>query len=57
MLLPLLSICIPTYNRAEYLRRTLDSIVSQEDFDSNCEIVTSDNSYTDNTEGVCRNYI
>lgn len=57
MQLPLLSICIPTYNRAEYLRRTLDSIVSQDGFAANCEIVISDNSSTDNTEGVCRNYI
>jgi abequosyltransferase len=50
----LLSICIPTYNRAEYLEITLNSIVSQKVFVENhiVEIVVSDNCSTDNTKEV-----
>jgi abequosyltransferase len=48
----LLSICIPTYNRAEYLKKTLDSIVNQEGFAEHCEIVISDNCSPDNTAEV-----
>lgn len=51
---PLLSICIPTYNRASILEKTLDSIVLQ--LDDDIEIVISDNCSTDNTEEVGRKY-
>lgn len=51
---PLLSICIPTYNRASILEKTLDSIVRQ--LDDDIEIVISDNCSTDNTEEVGRRY-
>lgn len=55
---PLLSICIPTYNRSQYLKETIDSIIGQEEFKSeNVEIVISDNCSTDDTEIVCKKYI
>lgn len=49
---PVLSICIPTYNRAQYLRSTLENITSDPDFDERVEIVISDNASTDNTQEV-----
>ena len=51
----LLSICIPTYNRAWYLEKCLKSIVSQDGFE-NIEIVISDNCSCDNTEHIGREY-
>jgi glycosyltransferase involved in cell wall biosynthesis len=54
---PILSICIPTYNRAEYLEKSLASIVSQREFDSeNVELIISDNASTDNTEEIVEKY-
>ncbi len=56
---PLLSICIPTYNRASYLPQCLDSIISQIDTDElrpKTEIVISDNASTDNTTEVVEGY-
>jgi len=55
---PLLSICIPTYNRSEYLQKTLDSIVIQDRFlnTDDVEIIISDNCSTDNTEAVSEKY-
>lgn len=54
---PLISICIPTYNRAEYLKQTIESIICQPEFKSGeVEIVVSDNASTDNTSGVCEQY-
>lgn len=45
---PLLSICIPTVNRAEPLRKCLDSLVGQpEFFTENVEIIISDNASPD----------
>jgi abequosyltransferase len=54
-----LSICIPTYNRAEYLNITLQSIVSQQVFQttSDVEIVISDNCSVDNTREIVDTYI
>lgn len=49
---PLLSICIPTYNRAEYLRGALENITSDPEFDQRVEIIISDNASPDNTEEV-----
>jgi len=51
---PLLSICIPTYNRAEHLKITIDSIVQQLLFveTNEVEIVISDNCSDDNTREV-----
>lgn len=55
----LLSICIPTYNRAEYLDSTIQSIVCQTIFiETNIvEIVISDNCSTDNTYEVSQKYV
>jgi glycosyltransferase involved in cell wall biosynthesis len=51
----LLSICIPTYNRAEYLKRCITSIISQDNFNSNeVEVLISDNASPDNTEQVVK---
>jgi abequosyltransferase len=56
---PLISICIPTYNRAEILKNTIDSIVSQDEFlnTNNIELVVCDNASDDDTELVCKYFI
>ena len=54
---PLLSICIPTYNREKYLKECLDSIVNQELFNENdIEIVISDNASEDGTKELVKLY-
>lgn len=53
---PLLSICIPTYNRASYLEQCLEAIVKQECFDNRVEVVVSDNCSTDDTQRVGMQY-
>lgn len=54
---PLLSICIPTYNRVDYLRNSLESIINQEEFKlGKVEIIISDNASTDNTKEVAQKY-
>jgi len=53
---PLLSICIPTFNRAEYLERSLERYVSDTAFCDEIEIVISDNASTDNTQLVGEKY-
>lgn len=56
---PLLSICIPTYNRAPYLKELLDSIVCQfNDLEvyEQVEIVISDNASEDNTTEIVSEY-
>jgi len=52
---PLLSICIPTYNRGEYLRKTLNSILTGE-IDNSFEIVVSDNCSSDNTKQIVEDF-
>ena len=54
----LLSICIPTINRENYLHKTLESIVSQKVFLDTylVEIVISDNASEDNTKILCEQY-
>lgn len=48
---PLLSICIPTYNRCEYLRKSIESIICQQPFKNrDVEIVISDNASDDGTD-------
>ena len=49
----ILSICIPTYNRAEQLKNNLTSICEQIHTDD-VEIIVSDNASTDTTESVVR---
>ncbi|MCK9613953.1 MAG: glycosyltransferase [Candidatus Omnitrophica bacterium] len=51
----LLSICIPTYNRADFLKRTLYYLLEQIDFEIT-EIIISDNASSDNTEEVIKEY-
>lgn len=55
---PLLSICIPTYNRYENLAKCLFSIVSSDVFinTDEVEIVILDNSSTDRTQEICLKY-
>jgi glycosyltransferase involved in cell wall biosynthesis len=48
--MPKLSICIPTYNRALYLRRCLQSVLSTKDND--IEVIVQDNCSPDNTEEI-----
>jgi len=52
---PLVSICIPTYNNARFLRESLDSIVNQTY--SNKEIIVSDNASTDGTKEIADEYV
>ena len=54
---PLLSICIPTYNRDSYLKEALDNITTDQSFDERVEIIISDNASTDNTELVAKEYV
>ena len=54
---PLLSICIPTYNREKYLQECLDSIIGQEGFSTqDIEIVISDNASQDGTMSLVESY-
>lgn len=52
---PLLSICIPTWNRAEYLEKSLNSLVNQDEF-AQVEVVISDNASTDGTQSLCEKF-
>lgn len=52
---PLLSICIATYNRAEYIGETLDSIIPQ--LTDDVELLVVDGASTDNTEQVIHAYM
>jgi abequosyltransferase len=56
---PLLSICIPAYNREKYLKRLIESIVSQEEFieTDEVEIIVDDGPSSDNTESMVKEYI
>jgi glycosyltransferase involved in cell wall biosynthesis len=49
---PLLSICIPTYNRSKILQKTIQTIVSDIDFDEDIELIISDNCSTDETKEI-----
>ena len=56
---PLLSICIPTYNRANYLKDCLDSIVDQfenKEIYNQIEVVISDNASTDETTEIVKSF-
>jgi glycosyltransferase involved in cell wall biosynthesis len=54
MIDPLISICIPTYNRPDLLRTLLDSL--QEQTFKNFEIIVNDNSSTDEVETLVKSY-
>lgn len=53
----LLSICIPTYNRSEYLdislKSMIDGVVSHQ---GEVEVIVSDNASTDNTKEIVKKY-
>ena len=51
---PLVSICIPTYNKGEYIKQTLDSLVNQSY--EKIEIIVYDNNSTDNTRSIINDY-
>jgi poly(ribitol-phosphate) beta-N-acetylglucosaminyltransferase len=54
---PVLSICIPTYNRAGYLQTLLSTLVGQlANFPHTFELVISDNASPDNTQGIIAAY-
>ena len=52
---PILSICIPTYNRANVLKDNLESLVRADGFDE-IEVIISDNSSTDGTQQLGENF-
>lgn len=55
--IPILSICIPTYNRSRLLAEALESIlVSVRGFEEKVEIIISDNASTDDTIDIVSNY-
>ena len=51
---PIVSVCIPTYNRAPLLAQAIQSVLGQtlQDF----ELLISDNASTDDTEAVVRSF-
>jgi len=53
---PILSICIPTFNRYKNLAHTLESIVTADSFGDEVEVVISDNASTDDTAKVAQDY-
>lgn len=56
-MMPLLSICIPTYNRSHLLKEGLTYILAAaKGFEDKIEIVISDNAGTDNTEEVVHEF-
>lgn len=50
------SLCIPTYNRADKLAVLFDSIVAQTDHTLDFDVVVSDNASTDDTAEIVRRY-
>ncbi|WP_297762012.1 glycosyltransferase [Thermosynechococcus sp.] len=51
---PRLSIGMPVYNGAKFIRDALDSLLGQSF--TNFELIISDNASTDETEAICREY-
>lgn len=51
---PLVSICVPTYNRAEVLAETMGRMLALDEFDDDVEIVVSDNCSTDSTAAAVK---
>jgi glycosyltransferase involved in cell wall biosynthesis len=54
MVAPRVSVGLPVYNGAQYLRAAVDSLLNQEFEDF--ELIISDNASTDDTEAICRAY-
>jgi glycosyltransferase involved in cell wall biosynthesis len=55
MNIPILSICIATYNRSGYIGETLDSIIPQ--LSDDVELLVVDGASTDSTDAVVRSYM
>ena len=53
---PSLSILVPTYNRADLLRQTLESIAGQTFRPSNLEVIVSNDGSTDGTSELLDEY-
>jgi glycosyltransferase involved in cell wall biosynthesis len=55
----LISICIPTYNRASFLDKTIQSIITQELFSNylEFELIICNNGSTDHTHEICCKYL
>ncbi|MDQ0216406.1 glycosyltransferase involved in cell wall biosynthesis [Oikeobacillus pervagus] len=53
--LPLVSVLIPTFNRAHYFRLALESVLKQTY--KNIEIIVTDNSTNDETENLIQSYL
>ena len=51
---PLISICIPAYNRAEYLCEAIESVIGQQEEDT--EIIVVDDGSTDDTRDVALSF-
>jgi abequosyltransferase len=51
------SICIPTMNRAKYLANTLEKLLEASKHSDEFETIISDNSDTNETEEICSNYL
>jgi len=51
---PIITICIPTFNRAIYLREAIKSALSQ--WQKNIEIVAIDDGSTDNTKNILKEF-
>jgi len=51
---PLVTVGIPTYNRAVMLRRSIESALGQDYV--NIEVIVSDNASTDNTQIICQEF-
>lgn len=52
--MPLLSVCIPTYNRANILEYCLENLKALDDLDIDYEIVVVDHASTDHTQDVLK---
>ena len=52
---PLVSIIVITYNSSKYVLETLESVKTQ--IYQNIELIVSDDCSTDDTVGICRNWI
>ena len=53
---PLLSICIPTFNRGRFLNLCLDSVIDSVQGNNNVEICVSNNASNDNTMDIIESY-
>lgn len=52
--IPLVTVGLPTYNRAGYLQRAIESVLAQDH--PRIQLIVSDNASTDDTTEVCRPY-